>query len=269
MSVFKLVVSVLKDLKMITPICFNTITPYSRNKTNFAQSRPNITFRARAENEQLPDISRFFRRDGGTFDDVINSIKLVFMRETKPKILIVGVGKAQEPFSYLAVIKDLFKNKALESTVDLNCVDLRSKISDADLDNYAYCDRDFSPKFAKDSFDYIEKPTNKSFQHYKVKPDILEYLKKVFNSPQKTRWNTGIEEFSAACPENTYNLVSMNNVLTYIKDEDAKTKVLNNISKMLKPGGVLITDKYDPSGNAFKCLNAFKNLAPGIWQKLR
>lgn len=267
---------------MITPICFNTFTQYNnRDKFNSSQKKPNVTFCSRPEYDYFDknyDVraSNYFRRGQSygsparEFIDVINAIKLVLSTENKPKILIAGVGEAQEPFSFLAVIKSLTKNKALESVVDLNCVDLQPKISNEELDNYAYLDVSLEPIFARTSFEYIENPTYKDYRNYKVKPDILDYLQEVFNNPEKTKWDTKIEEFSAICPKESYNMVSINNVLMYMKDEPTIKITMGNITEMLKKDGILVTDIYDDCyKKMFSSLENFKNLAPGIWQKMR
>lgn len=260
---------------MITSMRFNSATTINRNKSNSAQAKPNINFCARPEYEKLlrdntdvsPLTSSFFRRFLERFPDVISSIKIVMKQEQTPKILIVGIAHAQEPFSYLAVIKNLKKRKQLASIIDLNCVDLQPKISDKNLEEYAYLSNKKPPRFAKKSFDYIENPNYKKELHYKVKPDILNHLKEVFNSPEKTKWDTKIEEFAESCPEKTYNMVSMNNVLMYVEDDKEKERVIKNISKILKKDGIFITDM----GRSIieNGLKDFKERAPGIWQKLK
>ena len=269
---------------MIAPIQFNTIKAFNRNKSCSAQNLcKNITFAARPEydildkNEDL-DVraSHYFRRgkllgsQKEEFKDVIDAIKLVFSDNQKPKILIVGIGKAQEPFSILATIKNLVKNKPLNSVVDLNCVDLQPKISDVDLQKYAQLKFNSKPLFAKNSFDRVKDPKYQGYYYYKVKSGIFNYLKKVFDNPTKTKWDTKIEEFSASCPPKTYDMISINNTLGYLKDLETKKTTMNNLSKLLKINGVLITDVDDSFyRQIYTCLSDFKNLNPGIWQKLR
>lgn len=257
---------------MINPLRFNTIKSINHNKTNSAQNKPNIAFCARPEYEKIDRdnldarASYFFRRgayyEREKFQDVIDAIKLLLSGKEPPKILIAGLGRAQEPLSYLAVIKDLSENKPLESLVDLHCVDLQPKISNTDLDNYAYLDTPKAPMFTKESFEYIKNGSGKAHHHYKIKSDILEYLKEVFNNPQKTKWDTKIEEFSAKCPKKSYDMISINNVLMYIDDFKVRTNTIKNISKMLKQGGILITDM------SMQHLRGFKSIKPGILKKM-
>ena len=44
-------------------------------------------------------------------------------------MLIAGIGKSQEPFSYLSTLKSLFKNKKLTDILKLKTIDLQSKLT--------------------------------------------------------------------------------------------------------------------------------------------
>lgn len=268
----------------------NKINPFSNNNSyipatkHLAKASPKISFCARPEYDYLDKnyevrASNFFRRgqaylsQSEKFADVEKTIKLVFKQEKKPKILIVGIGKAQEPFSFLAVINSFLKGKNLNKALDMHCVDLQPKISDKDLMGYSYFDAGLKPDFAIDSFDYeiINEPNYiySSRYKYKVKPNIFEYLKKVFNNPIKTKWDTKIQDFSKTAPAKTYDLISINNTLGYISNKEEVIQTMENLSNMLKKNGILITEVYDDwYKELFPCLKDFKNLMPGIWQKL-
>ena len=251
-------------------------------KTNNYRKSNNVSFCARPEfdiiNNKAQNLraSSFFRRglcygaqDAG-FKDVVDAIKLILATEKKPKILVAGIGeRAQEPLSILATIKSL-KNRPLKSVVELNCVDLQPKIPNGNLKECAFLDDIKSPPmFAQDCFEYSKVPSENGAYHYKLKPDILKYLKKVFNNKSKTKWDTKIEEFSSVCPEKTYDMVSINNTMGYITDEKAAKSVMENIYRMLKTGGILITDAYDDFyKRTFQCFQNYKRIAPGIWQKV-
>lgn len=260
---------------MITPVSFNTINPNNRKQLNLARSMSKITFCARAEYESLPNIyfdplmSTFFRRgvypvQSIMFKDVIKAINKIYSQTLKSKILMVGLGRGEEPLSFLAVIKDKFQDKPLESVVEMNCVDLQPQIHDETLMEDAHLPIFAKPKFAKNSFDI-----NCISGSYYVKNDIINYLLNIFKDTQKTKWDTQIQEFGAICPKETYNLISMNNVLLYITNEEAKVNTMEKVSQMLKPKGILVTDMNKDYKNRFKCLQNFKKLAPGIWQKLK
>lgn len=235
----------------------------------------NINFCARPEYERLTSevrASNYFRRGGfygsasEEFRNVVDAVKLLFSNNKKPKILIAGIGQAQEPFSILAVIRDIHKRKPLESVVDLNCVDLQPKISDSDLDNYAYCDS-CDPMFAKGSFDYVENPTYKPYYRYKVKPEIQAHLRKVFDDESSTKWDTKIEDFSDQCPAESYDMITFNNTLGYVEGEDKQHKTMENICRILKPNGILITDPYDQYKEMFPAMRDFEKISDGIWRK--
>jgi len=271
---------------MITPTQYNLANPVKPvnpiNANKKSAPKPNfggISFGSRPEYDYFDNkyevrTSNYFRRgqyygsQKEEFKDVVSALKLVMSKNRKPKILIAGLGDAQEPFSLLAVIKKQ-SWKPLKSAVDLNCVDLQPKISDEALDGFSYLDANEEPLFAKKSFDYVEKAHPKSHSHYKVKPKIFEYLKSVFNDPEKTKWDTKIEEFAAAAPEKSYNMISINNVLLYIEDKEAAKTTMQNLSKMLKKNGILVTDIFDDFyKETFDCLKDFKKLNPGIWKKM-
>lgn len=262
----------LEKFLMLMPISLSANT-----RTN-PQKQRSTSFCARLEYEILKDIygvrtraSSLFRRGSNygdqcaNFKDVINAIKLVLKKTAKPKILIVGVGEAQEPLSILAVIESLKKGKHLRSVVDLNCVDLQPKLSEKTVTNCSYMTND-KPMFARQSF--VRLKSRYDGFVYKIKSNIVRYLKGVFNNPTKTKWDTKVEEFVERCPKETYDVISINNVLIYIHSQEKKFDVLKKLTEMLKPGGILITDLNDEVQRQ-NCdwTKTFKNLSPGIWQK--
>lgn len=271
---------------MITPVRLNTVNPYNNNnnnnnRTNFTQqSKSNITFGQHSEFSNLfhiyeiPLASTFFRR--GTsfanqsckFADVIKAIEQIPKWPTIPKLLVVGVGEAQEPLSYLAVIKDMYKNKPLKSVVDLHCVDLQDKITNKTLDKYyAFMDENESPKFAEESFENVSKNPRKKL--FKVKSEILEYLKKVFNNPEKTKWETKIQDFAIACKSKVYDMVSINNVLLYIRNKKEKIQLIEDLTRIIKENGFLVTDPDEETYmQKILRLQNFKKIDAGIWQKV-
>lgn len=260
---------------MLPPVAFNTITykfaPSQKSKGGSFCARPEYERLMRSTWGQVL-VSNFFRRgfvynrQDSRFIDVINALKILFQKNDKPKILVAGLGKAQEPFSILAVIKDLVKDKPLQDALDLHCVDLQPKMPDEALDRYTYLN-DAQPLFAQGSFDF-DPCVHDPAKRYKIKPEIVEYLRAVFNNPQKTKWDTSIEEFATSSTSNAYDMVSVNNVFGYFKEKKLIGRTLNDICRSLKAGGILITDVSDDYYKTlFPNLAKFKNLAPGIWQK--
>lgn len=259
---------------IITPIKFNDLSIYSKNRSRI-NIKSGISFGNRPEYQILqreysnPRYSYFFRRDmPGKYQDVIDTLKLVYEQVKKPKVLIVGVGRGEEPCSYLAVISDINKDKPLKSVVDLNCVDLQPKIPYDELRYYSYLDSYGESRFAPRSFAY-----DRNRENYCLRQDIFEFLAENFNNPDKTKWDTAVEEFSETCKPDSFNVISINKVLLYLKDNETKSKVMKNLFKMLKPQGMLITDVVydvvDDSSWALKRKGSFKKLAAGIWQKVK
>ena len=254
---------------MITPIRINLIAQRRQNRLNSDPKRNIVSFCAsdiksdsapliKSNSSDFVDINKglvktsaFFRRGSNgysnneAFKNIIDAIKPIFSSVSKPKLLIVGVANAEEPFSYLTAIKDFSGNKPLEELVDLHCVDLQSKISSKDLEQYAYFGFNDRPAFAKDCFERVAHPYYPSESLYQVKHEIIKHLDGVFNDSEKTKWNTDIVDFSSQCQANKYDIVSINNVLYYLADESAQASTLENITRMLKKGGVLVTDPKD------------------------
>ena len=105
------------------------------------------------------------------------------------KMLIAGIGNSQEPFSYLAVIKDLFQNKKLTEVLDLHTIDLQSKPKDEKLklDSFLDFGNCSGPEYAKSSFleDDALKYGGFYFQKYRVIDEIFNYLKSVYENKNK------------------------------------------------------------------------------------
>lgn len=256
---------------IVTPIKFSNIAIHPR-KQNRVNIQSDLSFGNRPEYQILqrecsnPRYSYFFRRDmPGKYQDVIDAVKLVYKQVKKPKILIVGVGRGEEPCSYLAVINEINNDKPLGSVVDLSCIDLQPKIQYDDLRHYAYLESYGEPKFAPNSFRY-----DRIRERHGLRHDIFEFLVQTFNNPDKTKWDTTVEEFSQNCKPNCFNLISINKVLMYLKDKETQSKVMNNLLEALKPKGILVTDiVYDNADSnwTLKRMGSFKKLSPGIWQK--
>lgn len=265
---------------------------------NSIHIKQNVAFCARPEYEILKSqyqdrilLSNFFRK-GDTFgkqseefQDIIDVFELLFLfsKKEKPKVLVAGIGgRAQEPFSYLTVVKDIMGTKPLNSAIELNCVDLQPEMSKEILDQCAYFDGYPSPKFAKNSFKFIEHPPKGSPSKYRVNREILSCLEKVFRNPKKTKWNTKIEDFCLTCPDDTYDLISCKNTLLYVESGIKKFFTIKNFTRMLKPKSILITDDYGfgyisrgPEEEwAFPRIEEelsrnYNKLYPNIWMKLR
>ena len=239
-------------------------------------------------------------------------------------LLIAGIGKSQEPFSYLASIKGIIKDNSLMQNVDLYTVDLQSKPEHIELKRNAFCDLlDYQtfPKYAGSSFvkdsvrnwleikqekeklNHIEKylyfiMNNKNkwdelrqkgynaetiykileaeevkekqkSLHWRVNDEIFEFLEKTYNNPQKSKWDSRIQEAILDYPDNKFDVISANNILPYIQSEIETVQTVEHMERTLKPNGYLITDPYEHvyhvkeigvSGN-------MKKVGAGIYQK--
>ena len=94
-------------------------------------------------------------------------------------LLIIGVGKSQEPFSYLVSIKGIIKDRILKNSVDLYSVDLQSKPKHFELKDNAFCDLfDYQnfPKYAKSSF--VKDSANNWLEIKEAKEDDSNFIYK-------------------------------------------------------------------------------------------
>lgn len=264
---------------MVTNIAVNSYNKYKQCKfncrVNNLESKGSVNFSARPEYTELfewcigytPRTSVFFRRgiaelgDRGRFSDVVNVLKSVFHRCQKPKIMIVGIGKGEEPLSYLSVIKSLNPNRDLSSVVDLHCIDLQPKIDEGEIVDF------FNPlgigDYAGDAFVYDEKR-----EVFKTLPEVKKVLIETFNNPDKSKWDTLAQEFFSNTGDvQGYDIVSMNNVLGYIPDMKEAETLLENVSQRINDKGFLVSDEGHIQQKGYAISKKLKPFAPGIWQK--
>ena len=219
--------------------------------------------------------SSYFRRGGfygspsNDFVDVIKAVNGNFcLNKNKKNILIAGIGESQEPFSLLAVIKSLTKEKTLKDTVDLNIIDLQSKPEDKKLFEQSYFDCGYQPTYVKDSFikDNGSKYGLDIWKKYRVNDEIFDFLKQTYQNPNKSHWESRIQEVVKEIPSESFDIISINNTLGYIKDKDTIVDTLNNIMRIMKKDGVFITDMYSRFNYILK--NKMLEIYKGIFKKL-
>ena len=223
--------------------------------------------------------SSFFRRgvvlgETSYFKDVIDVFSTLFNKNTNDKksILIVGIGRSQEPFSYLASIKELIKDKKLKDVLNLQTVDLQAKPTKNILLSCTHYGGFWGkePMFAKSSFiKYAQMYGDTVLQTgFRVNDEIFDYLYKTYNNKSKSKWATRIQDDIKNYPDNSFDVLSMNNVLGYIEDDDEYYNTIKNMPRIVKPNGFIITDTI--CENLFQKVGVDKMLtkiSAGIFKK--
>lgn len=223
--------------------------------------------------------SSFFRRgvvlgETSYFKDVIDVFSTLFNKNTNDKksILIVGIGRSQEPFSYLASIKELIKDKKLKDVLNLQIVDLQAKPTKNILLSCTHYGGFWGkePMFAKSSFiKYAQMYGDTVLQTgFRVNDEIFDYLYKTYNNKSKSKWATRIQDDIKNYPDNSFDVLSMNNVLGYIEDDDEYYSTIKNMPRIVKPNGFIITDTI--CENLFQKVGVDKMLtkiSAGIFKK--
>ena len=223
--------------------------------------------------------SSFFRRgvvlgETSYFKDVIDVFSTLFNKNTNDKksILIVGIGRSQEPFSYLASIKELIKDKKLKDVLNLQTVDLQAKPTKNILLSCTHYGGFWGkePIFAKSSFiKYAQMYGDTVLQTgFRVNDEIFDYLYKTYNNKSKSKWATRIQDDIKNYPDNSFDVLSMNNVLGYIEDDDEYYSTIKNMPRIVKPNGFIITDTI--CENLFQKVGVDKMLtkiSDGIFKK--
>lgn len=223
--------------------------------------------------------SSFFRRgvvlgETSYFKDVIDVFSTLFNKNTNDKksILIVGIGRSQEPFSYLALIKELIKDKKLKDVLNLQTVDLQAKPTKNILLSCTHYGGFWGkePMFAKSSFiKYAQMYGDTVLQTgFRVNDEIFDYLYKTYNNKSKSKWATRIQDDIKNYPDNSFDVLSMNNVLGYIEDDDEYYSTIKNMPRIVKPNGFIITDTI--CENLFQKVGVDKMLtkiSAGIFKK--
>ena len=224
--------------------------------------------------EYVINSSSYFRRGRyygapiDSYQDVIDTFRHVFKDKKYPKsMLVVGIADSQEPYSYLASIKEIVGKKPLRKALDLHIVDLKSKPDDYEVYHSSFFDNECVPKFSLSSF-----VKDDGIQLYKVNDEIFKYLKDTYDNHLKSKWETRVQDASSQYPPESFDIISIHNVLPYIKDRSGQSGVestLENLYRSLKPGGILIADpyhvKYSVSSEIFDIM---EEIYDGIYRKL-
>lgn len=220
--------------------------------------------------------SSYFRRGpyygsaNDNFQNIINVFQTIFDKNIKQpiKMLIVGIGDSQEPFSYLAVIKNIIKYQNLSSILDLNIVDLQSKPSNDKLLMDSFYEDINEPKFVPQSFvyDYSPRREYEFFPRcYRVNDEIFSFLKNTYNNPQKSKWETRIQD-AVNDYNKTFDIISINNTLGYIPDKE-KNETVKQMNNILNSKGIFITDPYFHHLKNANIEDDYSYIYDGIFQK--
>ena len=223
--------------------------------------------------------SSFFRRgiilgETSYFKDIIDVFSTLFNKNTNDKksMLIVGIGRSQEPFSYLTSIKEIIKDKKLKDVLNLQTVDLQAKPTKNILLSCSHYNGFWGkePIFAKSSFvTYAQMYGDTVLQSgFRVNDEIFDYLYKTYNNKTKSKWGTRIQDDIKKYPDNIFDVLSMNNVLGYIENDDEFYSTIKNMPRIVKPNGFIITDTM--CDKLFQKVGVDKALTPisdGIFKK--
>ena len=218
--------------------------------------------------------SSFFRRGlsfgapSKYFMDIIKLFNEVFKKNSKQKMLIAGIGESQEPFSYLATIKSLFKDSNLTDMLELKTVDLQSKPTKKQLFKHSYFEYPWEPDYAKTSFvkDIRSDMKHKnSDSYYRVNDEIFEFLNNTYK--QNSLWDTRLQEAIKTFADENFDIISINNTLGYILDKDSRIGTIKDIYRTLKKDGAFITDPYLDFIKEANLSEYFLKIADGIYKK--
>jgi len=263
----------------IQAVNFNIINTYFINRNRREAS---ISFKSHPDFIQLSKThnitaSSFFRRGqfyGSAceeFQDIVSLFKKIFGGNLSKecKMLIAGIGNSQEPFSYLAVIKDIIKNKKIKKVLDLNIVDLQSEPLRRKLFEDSFFEFSHIPNYAADSFVIDQKCSinYSQLRYYRVNDEIFDYLCSVYHNQKKSQWDTRVQEAVKLYQPDEFDVISINNTLGYIKDRKERTDAFINIERILKQDGILITDPNYKDFVDVDLSGSFAELGWGIFKK--
>ena len=243
--------------------------------------KKNVNFKAHPDffilKNKYPDkynVSCYFRHGifavpGEEYKDVFRALRKVFLGNfSKKKMLIGGIGDSQESFSHLASIKSI-TGKPLKDVVDLYVVDIKDKPDDKLLFKQSFYDGEGALPFAKDSF-IATKKYRKLFgmqPKFRVDDEIYEYLRETYSNPQKSKWETRIQDAMKEYPDENFDIISINNVLQYIPSQATVKSTLSDVVRVEKSGGVFITDSFESTRNILLDTNKMDWFSHGIYSK--
>lgn len=223
--------------------------------------------------------SSFFRRGNlygsasMNYINIENTFKEIFSEKTStPKqFLIAGIADSQEPFSYLASINDINPEKNLSKVINLHTIDLQSCPSNRKLFKDSFLIGPWEAEYALSSF--VVDPKNYGIEpncHFRVNNEILRFLHRTYNNPEKSLWETRLQDAIKNYKDEKFDVISINNTLYYIEEPEEIFETLKHVYRILKPNGIFITDpdkyKYILESDV---MENFDEIRPGIYKKIK
>ncbi|MBQ7126899.1 hypothetical protein IJO12_07425 [bacterium] len=222
----------------------------------------------------------FYGEPSAEYVDVVKIFDKIFKNPGNfpKKMLIVGIGNSQEPFSYLATIQDVRQDVNLNKILDLHIVDLQSKPKRQKLFYDSYYGYNKKPPYAQSSFVFDKTtytvetsdskyPTYEKTCCYRVNNDIFDYLNTTYENPKKSLWDTRIQDAVKNYEDEGFDIISMNNTLYYIYNKFELDTTVENIYRILKKDAILISDPYYADNDGFNSEDLFKKIGYGIYMK--
>ena len=81
-------------------------------------------------------------------------------------------------------------------------------------------------------------------KRWRVNNEVFDFVEKTYNNPQKSKWDSRLQDVVSEYSDNYFDVISANNILPYIADIEIPQTV-KNILRVLKPNGYFITDPYE------------------------
>ncbi len=265
-----------EDTRMLASIDWAKIRKLNSNTCEQTTQKAHPDFYELEKQFSTPQASNYFRRGAiwglwsETYKEVIDVFSKVFSpaQQAVKKMLIVGIGESQEPFSHLAAIKEIVKTRKLDDVVELHTIDLQAKPPKQVLCQNAFFDKSYEPPFAKTSFVIDAFPQHHGERRFRVNDEIFDFLSETYDNNSQAQWATRVQDGIKNYPEETFDVISANNTLGYIKDDAEFCETLENIQKSVKRDGYLITDDFDDEYlQQAGILDNFNDVNLGIWQK--
>jgi Methyltransferase domain len=209
----------------------------------------------------------FFRRGpstGMSANEVADALLQTVKPGQKLKILVPGIANGEEPVSLLAMLRT--QGHKLDD-IDLHMMDLQPS-SRFLLTRSMGLAPNGSPVRPPEYGTVGFVPGKNGF--YELDDATTHYMQRCLANPKKTEWETPVQVGLAKHADNTYDVVSCNNTLYYIDDMIARDQAHVDLVRILKPGGLLVTDVGTPNCELRELLarGVLVKLYGGIYQKV-